>query len=85
LASGFTATDPVTFGGAALLLMLVGLATGYIPARRATRVTPTEALRVVRQFENVTFVIETDPLPRFVMNSAYEMRYHKGRFYGAIV
>ena len=36
---GISATDPVTFVGVSLLLIAVGLLAGYIPARRASRVT----------------------------------------------
>lgn len=42
---GVTATDPLTFGVTAALLALVALLAMWIPARRASRVDPVEALR----------------------------------------
>ena len=42
---GTAPTDPATFVGMALLLGLVAVLAGYIPARRASRINPIQALR----------------------------------------
>jgi predicted permease len=42
---GVSATDPVTFGLVPLVLAGVALLASYLPARRASHIDPTEALR----------------------------------------
>jgi predicted permease len=43
---GVTATDPAVFGGVVFLFIAVGALSAYIPARRASRVSPMAALRL---------------------------------------
>jgi predicted permease len=43
---GVTPADPVTFLGMLIVLTTVAAAAGYLPARRASRIDPTVALRV---------------------------------------
>jgi len=42
---GVSPTDPLTFGGTALLLCVIALLATWIPARRAASIDPVEALR----------------------------------------
>jgi putative ABC transport system permease protein len=42
---GVPPTDPLTFVGVAVLMLIVAVIASYIPARRAMRVDPIVALR----------------------------------------
>lgn len=42
---GVKGLDPLTFGGVIVLLSAMALSATYLPARRATRVHPSQALR----------------------------------------
>jgi predicted permease len=42
---GVSARDPLVFGGIVVLLTIIGIAACWLPARRATKIAPTEALR----------------------------------------
>ena len=42
---GVSPLDPLTYGGVALLLGAAAMAASYLPARRAARLNPTQALR----------------------------------------
>ena len=42
---GLSGSDPFSMIAAVVVLVIAGLAAGYLPARRASRVEPTVALR----------------------------------------
>jgi putative ABC transport system permease protein len=42
---GVSPTDPMTFGGVALCLVVIAVAASFLPALRVTRLNPAETLR----------------------------------------
>jgi putative ABC transport system permease protein len=42
---GVSATDPLAFGGASLVLAATALLASFVPARRGMRLSPVRALR----------------------------------------
>jgi ABC-type antimicrobial peptide transport system permease subunit len=42
---GVEPTDPFTFAGMAIILLVTSALAGYIPARRASKIDPTTAFR----------------------------------------
>jgi putative ABC transport system permease protein len=42
---GVSATDPVSFGGAVVVLAATALLASFLPARRGMRLSPVRALR----------------------------------------
>jgi len=46
LFAGVTAQDPLVFGAVTAMLIGIGVFACWLPARRAARIAPTEALRV---------------------------------------
>jgi len=42
---GIEPTDPLTFGGVAILLLVVATTACWVPTRRATRVDPVDTLK----------------------------------------
>ena len=45
LLAGVSASNPLTFAGVGLVLVVITLAASYLPARRAARIDPAVALR----------------------------------------
>jgi putative ABC transport system permease protein len=45
LVFGIRTSDPAVFGGVALLLGVIALVAALVPAHRATRVNPLDAVR----------------------------------------